>query len=40
MCDAIAEGVGAERDVLTGRGHTIPATGAPHNARLEAFLGA
>jgi hypothetical protein len=40
VCDAIAEGVGAERDVLTGRGHTIPATGAPYNARVEAFLGA
>ena len=40
VCDAIAEGVGAERDVLTGRGHTIPATGALYNARVEASLGA
>jgi pimeloyl-ACP methyl ester carboxylesterase len=38
VCDAIAERLHAERDVITGRGHTIPTTGAPFNARLEAFL--
>jgi hypothetical protein len=38
VCDAIAQRLGGERDVITGRGHTIPATGAPYNARLEAFL--
>jgi hypothetical protein len=38
VCDAIARRLAGERDVITGRGHTIPATGAPYNARLEAFL--
>jgi pimeloyl-ACP methyl ester carboxylesterase len=39
VCDAVAGRLGAERGVLSGRGHTIPATGAPYNERLEAFLG-
>jgi pimeloyl-ACP methyl ester carboxylesterase len=38
VCDAIASRIGAERDVITGRKHTIPASGAPYNERLEAFL--
>jgi pimeloyl-ACP methyl ester carboxylesterase len=38
VCDAVAEGIGAQRDTIAGRGHTIPAAGAPYNARLEAFL--
>ena len=33
--DALAQ---ALRDVIAGRGHTIPSTGAAYNARLEAFL--
>jgi pimeloyl-ACP methyl ester carboxylesterase len=40
VCDAIAHAVGAQRAVLGGRGHTIPATGAPYNNRLHAFLSA
>jgi hypothetical protein len=38
VCDAVAAGLGAERDTITGRGHTVPSTGAPYNERLEAFL--
>jgi pimeloyl-ACP methyl ester carboxylesterase len=38
VCDALAEGVSAERAVISGRGHTIPSTGAPYNERLEAFM--
>jgi pimeloyl-ACP methyl ester carboxylesterase len=38
LCDVIAERVGAERAVIAGRGHTIPANGEPYNALLEEFL--
>ena len=38
VCDALADGVSAERAVITGRGHTVPSTGAAYNERLEAFL--
>src|SRR4051794_9172289 len=38
VCDVIAQRVGAQREVIAGRGHTIPATGERYNARLEAFL--
>jgi pimeloyl-ACP methyl ester carboxylesterase len=38
VCDALAGGLSAGRDVITGRGHTIPSTGPPYNQRLEAFL--
>jgi pimeloyl-ACP methyl ester carboxylesterase len=38
VCDALAEALSAERAVVTGRGHTVPSTGAPYNERLEAFL--
>lgn len=38
VCDAVAERIGAERSTIAGRGHTIPATGAAYNQRLEAFL--
>jgi pimeloyl-ACP methyl ester carboxylesterase len=38
MCDVLAHRLGAERVVIEGRGHTIPATGAPYNACLEDFL--
>jgi pimeloyl-ACP methyl ester carboxylesterase len=38
VCDALAEGTGAERAVITGRGHTVPSTGEPYNERLEAFM--
>jgi pimeloyl-ACP methyl ester carboxylesterase len=39
VCDALAEGVAAERAVIRGRGHTVPSTGDPYNRRLEDFLG-
>jgi pimeloyl-ACP methyl ester carboxylesterase len=38
VCDAVAERIGAQREVIPGRGHTIPATGEPYNACLAAFL--
>jgi pimeloyl-ACP methyl ester carboxylesterase len=38
VCDALAEALSAEREVIRGRGHTVPSTGAPYNERLEAFL--
>jgi hypothetical protein len=38
VCDAIAQRLGAERDVIRGMGHTVPATGSLYNERLEAFL--
>jgi pimeloyl-ACP methyl ester carboxylesterase len=40
VCDALADRIGAERAVVAGRGHTIPATGAAYNQRLERFLAA
>jgi pimeloyl-ACP methyl ester carboxylesterase len=38
VCDAVARELGAQRDTIAGRGHTIPACGEPYNARLERFL--
>jgi pimeloyl-ACP methyl ester carboxylesterase len=38
VCDALAERIGAERAVITGRRHTVPSTGEPYNRALEAFL--
>ena len=38
VCNAVAERMHASRAVISGRGHTIPATGAPYNERLHAFL--
>jgi pimeloyl-ACP methyl ester carboxylesterase len=38
VCDVVAERLDAERAVLPGRGHTIPATGDAYNALLGAFL--
>jgi pimeloyl-ACP methyl ester carboxylesterase len=38
VCDALAKGLSAEREVIRGRGHTVPSTGAPYNERLERFL--
>jgi pimeloyl-ACP methyl ester carboxylesterase len=40
VCDDAAARLGAERDTIAGRGHTVPSTGAPYNARLERFLNA
>jgi pimeloyl-ACP methyl ester carboxylesterase len=38
VCDAIAERLGARRETIAGRGHTIPATGTPYNALLDSFM--
>ena len=38
VCDVLAERLGARRGVIQGRGHTIPATGAPYNECLQRFL--
>jgi pimeloyl-ACP methyl ester carboxylesterase len=38
VSDALADATGAERAVITGRGHTVPSTGEPYNERLEAFM--
>jgi pimeloyl-ACP methyl ester carboxylesterase len=38
VCDVVAERIGAQRVVIPGRGHSVPATGAPYNAALQAFL--
>jgi pimeloyl-ACP methyl ester carboxylesterase len=38
VCDSLAGSLSAEREVITGRGHTVPSTGAPYNRRLEDFM--
>jgi pimeloyl-ACP methyl ester carboxylesterase len=38
VCDVVAERIGAQRSVISGRLHTVPATGGAYNDRLEAFL--
>jgi pimeloyl-ACP methyl ester carboxylesterase len=38
VCDTVATRMHAQRAVLGGRGHTIPAVGAAYNERLHAFL--
>jgi pimeloyl-ACP methyl ester carboxylesterase len=38
VCDALEHGLGAERAVITGNGHTVPRIGAAFNERLEQFL--
>jgi pimeloyl-ACP methyl ester carboxylesterase len=38
MSDVLAQRLGARREVIEGRGHTIPATGAPYNECLHGFL--
>ena len=40
VCDSLAERVGGQRAVVSGRGHTIPSTGEPYNRRLRSFLAA
>ncbi len=37
VCDELAQRIGAERAIVTGRGHTIPATGEDYNRCLEGF---
>jgi pimeloyl-ACP methyl ester carboxylesterase len=38
VCNGVAARIGAQRAVIAGRGHTIPATGTPYNERLHSFL--
>jgi pimeloyl-ACP methyl ester carboxylesterase len=38
VCDAAARRMGALRETIAGRGHTIPACGEPYNELLERFL--
>jgi pimeloyl-ACP methyl ester carboxylesterase len=39
VCDRLAERLGgAERSIISGRQHTIPATGEPYNTRVHGFL--
>jgi hypothetical protein len=38
VCDSLAESLSAQREVIRGRGHTVPSTGAPYNERLESFM--
>ena len=38
VCDALADALSADREVIAGRGHTVPSTGGPYNQRVEAFL--
>ena len=38
VCDIVAERIGAQRTVITGRGHTIPATGDAYNRVVDDFL--
>lgn len=40
VCDVVAGELEAERAVIPGRSHSIPATGEPFNACLHSFLGA
>jgi pimeloyl-ACP methyl ester carboxylesterase len=40
VCDLIADRLGGERVVITGRGHSVQRTGEPFNTRLRAFLDA
>jgi pimeloyl-ACP methyl ester carboxylesterase len=38
VCDSLAQALSADREVIRGRGHTVPSTGRPYNERLEAFM--
>jgi pimeloyl-ACP methyl ester carboxylesterase len=38
VCDAVASRMHAQRVVIRGRGHTIPAVGVTYNERLHSFL--
>lgn len=38
VCDIVAERIGARRSVITGRGHTIPATGDAYNRVVHEFF--
>ncbi len=38
VCDSLAQRLSAERELIEGRGHTVPSTGTPYNECLEAFM--
>ena len=38
VCDALADRIGAEREIVAGRGHAIPAVGGAYNSRVHEFL--
>jgi pimeloyl-ACP methyl ester carboxylesterase len=38
LCNRLAEGIGAERAILRGRAHTIPALGDPYNECIQEFM--
>jgi pimeloyl-ACP methyl ester carboxylesterase len=38
VCDRLAEGLGARREIIAGRQHTIPATGEAYNRCIHGFL--
>lgn len=38
VCDHLAERLGARREIISGRNHTIPATGEAYNKCLHGFL--
>jgi pimeloyl-ACP methyl ester carboxylesterase len=38
VCDVLARELGARRATIAGRGHTIPATGAPYNDLIRGFI--
>lgn len=38
VCDRLADRIGAERAIITGRGHTIPTTGDAYNELVDEFL--
>jgi len=38
VCDTVAAALGAQREVIAGKGHNIPRTGAPYNQLLHRFL--
>lgn len=40
ICDVVAERLGARRETIAGRAHTIPSTGEPYNELLDALLSA
>jgi pimeloyl-ACP methyl ester carboxylesterase len=38
ICDVVAERIGARRERIVGRGHTIPSAGEPYNELLAEFM--
>ena len=38
VCDTLAQGLGARREQVTGRAHSVTAVGGAYNACLQAFL--